>query len=71
MNELTNFLQSSNISPIVQALFAGVFTWFATALGSAVIFVKKEINRKILDSSLGFLLVFGFVVMMLLDISFS
>jgi len=36
------------------AFLGTLFTWFVTALGSAVIFIKKEINKKILDSSLGF-----------------
>jgi len=40
--------------PILQAFLATLFTWFVTALGAGVIFLKKEISRKVLDSSLGF-----------------
>ncbi len=40
--------------PILQALLATFFTWFVTALGASVVFFKKEINRKLLDASLGF-----------------
>lgn len=46
------FLQS--IHPILQALLATCFTWFMTALGAAGVFFTKEINRKLLDSMLGF-----------------
>jgi ZIP family zinc transporter len=44
----------SSISPVYQALVATLFTWFVTALGAAVVFLKKDINRKALDASLGF-----------------
>ncbi len=54
MSELIKTIESANMSPIIQALVAGLFTWFVTALGAALIFIKKEIGRKILDSSLGF-----------------
>ena len=47
-----NFLD--NISPVVQALIATGFTWFVTALGAALVFFFKTINRKVLDSMLGF-----------------
>lgn len=40
--------------PVLQALLAGIFTWGMTALGAAVIFLKKEIDRKVLDVMLGF-----------------
>ncbi len=43
-----------NLSPIYQALLATCFTWFLTALGAAVVFFFKEINRKVLDGMLGF-----------------
>lgn len=42
------------ISPVFQALIATGFTWFVTALGAALVFFFKTINRKILDSMLGF-----------------
>ena len=41
-------------SPIVQALIGTAFTWFVTALGAALVFVFKTINRKVLDAMLGF-----------------
>jgi ZIP family zinc transporter len=42
------------LNPVVQALFATLFTWGVTALGSALVFFFKEINRKVLDGMLGF-----------------
>jgi ZIP family zinc transporter len=42
------------LSPIVQALLATGFTWFVTALGASVVFFFKSINRKVLDTMLGF-----------------
>jgi ZIP family zinc transporter len=41
-------------NPILQALFATLFTWGLTALGAAGVFLAKEINRKVLDMMLGF-----------------
>ncbi len=43
-----------NAHPVIQALLAGCFTWSFTALGSAVVFLSKDLNRKVLDGSLGF-----------------
>ena len=40
--------------PIMQALYAGLFTWVLTALGAALVFLFKTSNRKALDISLGF-----------------
>ena len=48
----TNFL--NGLSPLHQALIATGFTWFVTALGAGLVFFFKSINRKILDSMLGF-----------------
>ncbi len=42
------------LSPIIQALIATCFTWFVTALGSAMVFFTKESNTKIMDYLLGF-----------------
>ena len=39
---------------ILQALYAGIFTWTLTSLGAALVFLFKNSNRKILDISLGF-----------------
>ena len=41
-------------NPIVLALLATLFTWGITALGAAMVFFFKTINKKILNSMLGF-----------------
>ncbi|MEM2083847.1 MAG: ZIP family metal transporter [Nitrososphaerota archaeon] len=41
-------------NPILQTLFATLFTWFVTALGAATVFAFKNIDRKLLDGMLGF-----------------
>lgn len=41
-------------NPVIQSLFATLFTWGVTALGAAGVFLSKEINRKVLDGMLGF-----------------
>ena len=43
-----------NLSPVVQALIAGMFTWGITAFGSAGVFLNKTINKKLLSGMLGF-----------------
>jgi ZIP family zinc transporter len=43
-----------NLDPILQALLATCFTWFLTALGAALVFFFKSINRQVLDGMLGF-----------------
>jgi ZIP family zinc transporter len=40
--------------PVIQSLLAGLFTWAITALGAATVFLARQINRKLLDSLLGF-----------------
>ncbi|MFX1297195.1 MAG: ZIP family metal transporter [Promethearchaeota archaeon] len=42
------------LHPIIQALIAGCFTWGLTALGASIVFFTKKVNRKLLDSMLGF-----------------
>jgi len=49
---MIDFIQQ--LHPVVQALLAGLFTWALTALGAAMVFITKEIDRKILDTMLGF-----------------
>jgi len=44
----------SVLPPVLQALVATLFTWFITALGAAVVFFFKEIDRRLLDGMLGF-----------------
>ena len=43
-----------HLNPITQALIATLFTWLLTALGAGTVFFFKQINRKLLDSMLGF-----------------
>ena len=43
-----------NQNPIIQALFAGLFTWIITAIGSGLVFFFNSSYRKALDISLGF-----------------
>ncbi len=45
---------TDNLSPFFLALFAGLFTWSLTALGASLVFLFKNVNRKILDTALGF-----------------
>lgn len=43
-----------NFNPIIQALIATIFTWTITALGALIVCFFKEVNRKVLDTILGF-----------------
>jgi len=43
-----------SLSPIVQALLATIFTWIVTALGAALVFLFKSVDRKVLDGMMGF-----------------
>ena len=49
---IADWLNSFN--PVVMALFATLFTWGVTALGSALVFFFTKINQKILNAMLGF-----------------
>lgn len=42
------------LNPLWQAFLAGTFCWITTAIGAAVVFLKKEVNVKFLDAMLGF-----------------
>lgn len=42
------------LSPVMQALLATIFTWLMTALGAALVFATKTVHQKLLDSMLGF-----------------
>jgi len=44
----------TGFNPIIQALFATLFTWFVTALGAATVFFFKSVEKKYLDGMLGF-----------------
>lgn len=41
-------------SHLLQAFLATMFTWAVTALGAAIVFFFKGINKKVLDAMLGF-----------------
>lgn len=41
-----------NISPILLAFIATIFTWIITSLGSAIVYFFKKINKNILDAML-------------------
>ncbi len=43
-----------NLSPVMQAFVATLFTWGMTALGASIVFTTKTVNQKLLDSMLGF-----------------
>ena len=53
MDSVINFFGAQS-SPIIQALYAGLFTWILTAIGAALVFMFKSTNRKFLDAALGF-----------------
>ena len=42
------------LPPVLQALLATCITWGFTALGAAIVLVRKELSRKTLDLMLGF-----------------
>jgi zinc transporter, ZIP family len=44
----------AGLNPVLQALLGSLFTWGVTALGAAMVFFFKSINRKVLDGMLGF-----------------
>lgn len=44
---MLNFI--TNLNPIIQALLAGLFTWFITALGSLLIIFFKKSNKLLMD----------------------
>lgn len=44
----------SGLHPVEQALLATGFTWFVTALGAAMVFLFKTIEKRILNGMLGF-----------------
>lgn len=43
-----------SLNPVMQALIATIFTWGVTALGSLVVCFFKNINKKVLNTILGF-----------------
>lgn len=43
-----------SLNPVIQALLAGIFTWSVTMLGALMVCFFKEMNKKVLDTILGF-----------------
>ncbi len=52
INSTIEYLGS--INPTIAALYATLFTWFVTAIGSALVFLFKSYNRNLMDAMLGF-----------------
>ncbi len=44
----------SEMSPVLQALLATLFTWALTAVGAGAVFMARSVNRRLLDAMLGF-----------------
>jgi ZIP family zinc transporter len=44
----------AGLNPIAQAFLATLFTWGMTAIGAAVVFFFKNVERRLLDAALGF-----------------
>ena len=44
----------SELSPVIQALVAALFTWSITTLGASIVFFFKEVRKGIMDALLGF-----------------
>ncbi len=44
----------ASLHPVLQALCAGLFTWGVTALGAAMVFFFRSIQRRVLNGMLGF-----------------
>lgn len=44
----------NNLNPVMQALVATIFTWAITALGAALVFFFKKVNKNVMDAMLGF-----------------
>lgn len=52
MEQIITYFES--IDPILAAFYATLFTWALTALGAALVFLFKGMNRALLDGMLGF-----------------
>ncbi len=48
------FAWFSALSPVAQAGIAGLFTWGVTALGASLVFLFREIDKRVLNGMLGF-----------------
>ncbi|NLI00212.1 MAG: ZIP family metal transporter [Chthonomonadales bacterium] len=49
---MADFLQG--FSPVVQALIGTLFTWGVTAFGAGLVFFTRSVNKKLMDSMLGY-----------------
>ncbi|MBI5967061.1 MAG: ZIP family metal transporter [Deltaproteobacteria bacterium] len=49
---MPDFFQTAH--PILQALVATCFTWGMTALGAGLVFVARDVSKRVLDGILGF-----------------
>jgi ZIP family zinc transporter len=49
---MIDFIQQ--FDPVMQAFIATLFTWGVTAAGAAIVFFTSGVNRKFMDSMLGF-----------------
>lgn len=52
MEQIINYFET--INPILAAFYATLFTWGLTALGAALVFLFKGMNRALFDGMLGF-----------------
>lgn len=43
-----------NLNPVIQAFLATLFTYGVTALGAALVFFFKKVNKTVMDAMLGF-----------------
>lgn len=44
----------SQLNHVTQALIATIFTWGVTAIGAALVFLFKKVNKSVMDAMLGF-----------------
>ena len=44
----------SELTPVIQAMIAAIFTWSVTMLEAAIVFFFKEVKKSIMDALLGF-----------------
>lgn len=44
----------NELGPVMQAFLAGTLAWITTAIGAAVVYMKKEVSVRFLDFALGF-----------------
>ena len=49
---MINFFQE--LSPVMQAFLATLFTWGVTMLGASIVFFFREVKKGIMDALLGF-----------------